>query len=184
MRRWIACVLITVGIAACVAPPEKERHEAEAAIDAARQVDAAAFAPNELHAAENALKRYDDAVAQRDYRQALSAALEARDLANQASKQAAVHKADVQRQAEQLVADADSLTKVMAARLAGATGPRPTGATAERLRTALRTATPVLQKARTQMQKQDYQAVVDELTPVVDALRREPAPSRASRPPR
>jgi hypothetical protein len=182
MRRLFACVLIVAGIAACVAPPEKERHEAEAALAAARQADAALYAPAELQAADAALTKYDEAVAQRDYRQALSAALEARDLATQAGRAATSRKADAQRAAEQLIAGLDAAIKSASARLSGAAGPRPTGAAAERLRAALRTASSVLQKARSDAAQGAYQQVEPEVTPAVDALRRELPASRSSRP--
>ena len=68
---------------------------------AARAADAAIYAPEGLQAAEAALQKYDEAVAQRDYRQALNLAIEARDKAYEAAKQAGDAKAAARSQAEQ-----------------------------------------------------------------------------------
>ena len=75
--------------AACGNPPDKEMQTAQAAIDSARAAGADRFAREEFAAAEDALKRSHDAVAQRDYRLALNAALDARERAQTATKQAA-----------------------------------------------------------------------------------------------
>lgn len=173
MSRVLACLLIVAAAAGCSTPPDSEHQQADRALNAARQADAAAYAPNELHAAEAALKKYDEAVAQRDYRRALSDALEARNQADTAVKQAGIRKAEVRGRAETLLADLDALSKAASAWLAGTTSPRPSIAAAERLRTALRTAPPLLQEARSALEKEDYQSVVQALTPAVDAFRRE-----------
>ena len=176
MTRLLPCMvclaIVTTG-AACSSPPDSERQQAEGALNAARQADAAVYAPTELQAAEAALKKYDEAVAQRDYRQALSDALDARDQAYAAVKQAGNRKAELRGQAERLLADLDTLSKAATARLSGQSGPRPTGAAADRLREALRNATPLLQEARSRVEHQDYQGAVEKLTPAVDALQRE-----------
>ena len=87
-RRFVPAVLALVVLGACSEPPNKERQQAEARVAAARAADAAIYAPEGLQAAEAALQKYDEAVAQRDYRQALNLALEARDQAYEAAKQA------------------------------------------------------------------------------------------------
>jgi chromatin segregation and condensation protein Rec8/ScpA/Scc1 (kleisin family) len=92
MRR-LAALLLPLALVACGTPPEREYHQAQGAIEAARAAGAAAHAPEELAAAEQALKRYDEAVAQRDYRQALNHALDARERASAAAKKAAADKA-------------------------------------------------------------------------------------------
>ena len=74
--------------AACGDPPDKEMQQAQGAIDAARAAGADQYARDEFTAAEDALKRAHEAVDQRDYRQALNNALDARERAQTAAKEA------------------------------------------------------------------------------------------------
>src|SRR5262245_26310287 len=92
---------------ACAAPPDKEIQQAQAAVDAAREAGAPEYAPAEFQAAEDALRRAHDAVGQRDYRLALSNALDSRERAQEAVTAAATQKAAARKAAEQAVADAD-----------------------------------------------------------------------------
>jgi hypothetical protein len=166
----LTCVLaVAACLAACSEPPIKERQQAETALTAARAAEASTYAADELHAAESALVKYDEAVTQRDYRQALSAALDARDRAYEAAKTAAAQKAEARSQTDALALTLETLNKTANARLAG----RPTGPAADRLRTAARAASSALQESRTLAAKGDYLAAVRVLTPAVDALRRE-----------
>ena len=75
--------------AGCADPPTKEMNQAQGAIDAARAAGAEQFAADEFQAAVDALKRRDEAVDQRDYRLALSLALDSRERAQDAAKRAA-----------------------------------------------------------------------------------------------
>src|ERR687887_2904186 len=86
--------------AACGDPPEKEMQQAQGAIDAARAAGADDYANEELTAAQAALKRANDAVEQHDYRLALNNALDARERAQNAAKQAADGKAVARTEAE------------------------------------------------------------------------------------
>ena len=71
---------------------------------------------DELEAAESALQHYDAAVSQRDYKQALSLAMAARDTAYEAVKRAADEKAAARGRAERLIAIAgQAVTEVDAA---------------------------------------------------------------------
>ena len=85
-------VLAAVAGAACGDPPDKEMQQAQGAIDAARAAGADQYARDEFAAAEDALKRSHDAVAQRDYRQALNTALDARERAQAAAKERSTRK--------------------------------------------------------------------------------------------
>src|SRR6476646_8902770 len=73
--RWYVllgpALLAIASLVACGEPPDKEMHQAQGAIDAARAAGAETYAPAELKAAVDALTRAQDAVAQRDYRLAL-----------------------------------------------------------------------------------------------------------------
>jgi hypothetical protein len=157
---------------ACAEPPTKERHQADGAVAAAKAADAATYAPASLQAAEDALKRYDEAVAQGDYRLALNYAIDARDRAYEAAKQASNDKAAARSQAERLATEFEVLLKRAVARVAGS-GPRPGGASAERLRTIAKSGPALLQEARALLGKQDYRGTITLLTPPVEALRKE-----------
>src|SRR5258708_7676149 len=88
--------------AGCSEPPDKERQQAEGALEAARAAAADVYAPTEFQDAQASLKKYDDAVAQRDYRLALNDALEARDRAYEAVKQAGNKKSELRSQTDRL----------------------------------------------------------------------------------
>lgn len=169
-------MMIAVSALRCSAPPEKERHQAEGAIAAARAADAPIYAAAELKAAEAALADYDAAVAQRDYRQALRLALEARDGAYDAAKQASNEKAAARSDAERLTAEAQTLIALAQDRLSGAVPPRLTGAAAEHARSALAPAPAALQEARARVEHQDYRGAVATLTPIIEGLREDVAP--------
>jgi hypothetical protein len=167
---------------ACAEPPTKERHQADGAVAAAKAADAATYAPATLQAAEESLKRYDEAVAQGDYRLALNYAIDARDRAFEAAKQASNDKAAARSQAERLATEFEVLLKRADGRVAGM-GPRPAGPTAERLRAIAKSGPALLQEARALLGRQDYRGTIKLLTPPVEALRRE-FPTSTSAPPR
>jgi len=164
----IAGVLLFV--IGCSTPPDKERHQAEGAIAAAREAGAAEYASADLVSAQTALDKYEAAVAQRDYRLALSLAVEARDTAYHAAKRAADNKAAARSNADLLRADLTRLLPVARARLA-ATASR--GALTAKLRAAVTDAENALQESRAAMEQQSYQAAIDRLQPVDDVLHAE-----------
>jgi Domain of unknown function (DUF4398) len=110
-------VFLTV---ACSEPPNKELHQAQGAIDAARSAGAAVYAPEELKGAVDALNRAQDAVGQRDYRLALNHALDSRERAQAAAKRAADERATVRSDAERLLADTTAAISVATVRLRAA----------------------------------------------------------------
>ncbi len=171
---------------ACAEPPTKERHQADGALAAARAAEAATYAPAPFQAAEEALQHYDEAVARGDYRLALNYAIDARDRAFEAAKQASNGKAAARSQAERLATELEVLLKRAEARLAGSAGPRPSAPSAERLRAVTKSGPGLLQEARTRLGKQDYRGTITLLTPPVETLRRElasppAAPTRRGR---
>lgn len=180
LHRLLVAALVTTVAAGCSAPPEKERHQAEGALAAARAADAAIYAPEELKAAEAALAQYDAAVAAGDYRQALNQALAARDGAYEAARRASDQKAAARGEAEQLAAELEVLTRRASARLGGVGGSRVTGAAAQQLRNALRPAASALQEARTRLDRQDYRGAIDSLRPVLDLLHQALPPDPAA----
>jgi hypothetical protein len=179
MRRLAWILLSVLTLCSCSGPPAKERHQAEGALAAARAADAAMYAPAELEAAERALQRYDEAVALRDFRLALDQAIEARDRAFDAARQAGDRKADARSQAERLLGELTTLTAAANARLGTNQPSRLTGGAADRVRAALKDATGVMQEARTLIERQAYLDAIQLLAPVVERLQVDlpPAPT-------
>jgi hypothetical protein len=109
-------LLVLVGIAGCAEPPRKEMDQAQGAVDAARAAGADEYAPDELSEAVAALARADEAVEQRDYRQALNHALDARERAQAAARDAANRKAEARSDADRAVKELADLLDVATAR--------------------------------------------------------------------
>lgn len=172
MRSFVL-LLATVLLAACSQPPDKERGQAEGAIAAARAASADVYAADDLHAAETALGAYDAAVAQGDYRQALSSALDARDRAYEAVRRASTAKAEARGRAESLVTALEGLIETISLRLSGATTPRITGSNALRLRKAVAASSTPLQEARTAIDEERYPAAITQLEAALAALQKE-----------
>jgi hypothetical protein len=87
--RTFCLVSLVIGVAACSEPPDRELNQAQGAIDAARAAGGAEYAADEFGAAVAALEKARQAVAAGDYRLALNDALDARERAQEAAKQAA-----------------------------------------------------------------------------------------------
>lgn len=104
MRRLSVLVAAWCLCAACSAPPQKEIDTAQGALDAARAAGAEQYARETYEAATTALQQAHDAVAQRDYRSALSRALDAGERAREAAKLAADGKARTRSESEALIA--------------------------------------------------------------------------------
>lgn len=149
MQRWIGRVFVCGAVlfmAGCSEPPVKEHDAAVAAIAAAKSDGAALYAADDLAAAETALKHYDEFVAQRDYKQALGSALDARDRAVDAAHTTTSKRASLQ-------TEAAALQKTLEAAVAGIDTqlktPRAKGArSAVALRQTRKAATTAMQEAR------------------------------------
>jgi len=102
-------------------------NQAQAAIDAARAVEADKYATTEYSAATETLKNANTAVAARDYRLALNHALESHELAQTAARLAPEGKARTRVEVERAAADITRLVTQGRERLAAAErarGPR------------------------------------------------------------
>ena len=106
--------------AGCGDPPDKELHQAQGAIDAARAAGADKYAVEELKAAQDALDHGNTAVGDRDYRLALNYALDSRERAQNAAKMAADQKAATRSEAEHLLAEVTSAIAIASAKLQSA----------------------------------------------------------------
>jgi hypothetical protein len=171
-RRVLAALVIGLSLMtlACGDPPEKEMQQAQGAIDAARAAGADRYAKEEFAAAQTALQKAKDAVADRDYRLALNFALDSREQAQNAAKDGADHKAAARTDADHAVNAAmaalnDAHTKLKTAETAHVP-PR----TLAEPRQIITDADTDVQKARTLFGEGDYLGVLDALRPVTPRL--------------
>jgi hypothetical protein len=174
MRLRSAVVLLACALAqaACTSPPEKEMNQARGAIQAARAAGADQYASDEYNAALTSLKRSEDAVEQRDYRQALNFALDSREQAQNAARTAANEKAAAGSQAEREMHDLQVLLDQAYAGLKAAEGSRAKrGRAVSAERRAVESAATAVQKARTAMGRQDYLGAREAVRGVGDQLR-------------
>src|SRR5712691_4038296 len=152
--RLFSCILAALVITACGDPPNKEMDQAQGAIDAARAAGADRYAATEYSAATDALKRAQDAVAQRDYRQALNS----REHAQNAAREAADTKAQVRGEVERDMAQIAALIAEANTRLAAATRARVSARVLDRPRRELAAVDESVQKAGAAMKADDYLA--------------------------
>ena len=164
----IAAVLIAAALlaSACTSPPNKEMDQAQGAIDAARAAGADTFAATEFTAATSALERARDAVTQRDYRLALNNALESRDHAQSAAREAANARVRLRDEYQKALADLDMQLATAKARFTTTQGRMPRSAARE-LQQSLTGVTVELQKAGEALKTEEYAGG----QPVLQALR-------------
>src|SRR5215467_5426569 len=108
-RRWrlVSTVIVACSIVACGGnPPDKEIQQAQTAVDAARAASAERYAKEDFVASTDALKNAHTAVDARDYRLALNYALEAKDRADTAARDAADRKATARSNADRALRNA------------------------------------------------------------------------------
>jgi hypothetical protein len=171
MRRlpvWLLATLLV--LPACAEPPNKEIDQAQGALDAARAAGADQYAPDEYQAAATALKAANDAVAQRDYRLALNNALDGRERAQNAARQAAETRARLRGEVERSMAEIAGMLAQANGRIAAADKlrvPRRTARTAQQL---LATINADVQKAGAAMKAEDYAAVRPELNGIKERI--------------
>src|SRR5258707_15348127 len=142
----IAAVLTSL---ACGDPPDKELQQARDAIESARGAGADLYAREEFSAAETALKNATDAVDQRDYRLALNRALDARERAQNAAKEAVTRKAAVRADASRALAAASRAVDDARVKLKGAETARAPARALASARRAIADADQAVQEART-----------------------------------
>ena len=139
-------------------PPDKEIKQAQAAIEAARGAGADQYAKAEYTAAQDALKRSMDAVADRDYRLALNHALDARERAEAAARQAVDGKVIARADADRAVRDLTAALSDARARLKSAESAHVAPRIVGEGRRAIAAADAAVQKARTAIEAGDYAA--------------------------
>ena len=157
----------------CSGPPEREFEQARQALAAARTPDTNAYAASELAAAESALVSYGRAVDDRDYRQALGRALDAREKANTAVRVAAERKLQAGVQADSLLAECHAVLSALNTRMTAKGPGRPTSAQLARLRQATRTKSDQVRAAEALIKNQDYKTAIAELSSILQSLRQD-----------
>jgi hypothetical protein len=161
----ILTVLLLVATG-CSAPPQKEIDQAQTAVDQARTAGADKFAPEEYTAATSGLQKAHAAVDQRDYNQALSFAIDARQRAQNAIRQAAEGKKRAQRAVEaqygEIATRANKLQALLRTAEAGRVRPKEL----REPRAALAEARKVLQEASAGITLGNYEDASKSLTEV------------------
>jgi hypothetical protein len=178
-------VIAIAATIACSEPPNKEMHQAQGAIDAARAAGADQYARDELEAARGALARSEEAVRARDYRLALSHALDASERAQEAAREAANRKAAARSQAERALLSADAAVKRAQSRLAALSTARPARRDLPEIDHAIDVASERVQESRAALAKEDYLAAGKALEGVearLEAVLRAPTPPARPRP--
>ncbi len=187
MRRLCTLPIATLAVlclAGCASPPDKEIGQARAAIDAARAAGALQYAPDDYRAAVATLDRARRAVVERDYRQALSFALDSRERAQEAQRNAGERKRAARGDAVRAVDLLDAALGEARRRIESESATAKTRLERRHLsdaRRAVVVANVALQKAREAIGREDYAAarqaasgVAEHLKAVLDAT---PAPT-------
>ena len=158
-RTAAAATLVLASLAmACAEPPNKELHQAQGAIEAARAAGAERYATGEFTAAVEALRRADEAVQQRDYRLALNHALDSRERAQNAAREAADAKAAARGQAERMLAEVTTALAAAASRMAAAEAAKVTKKALAKPASAIAGAQEAVQEAGSALGGEDYLA--------------------------
>jgi len=145
MLRVFIVVTSLLFVSACAEPPSKEMHQAQGAIDAAKAAGAEEYAADELKGAVDALAQADVAVTARDYRLALSNALDGR--------------ARARGNAERALAEASAAVDRAAARLKASDIPKLPRRTVSAVESQVTTARKTLQEARAALEGESYAQV-------------------------
>jgi Domain of unknown function (DUF4398) len=145
-------------VSACGSPPNQEMDQAQGAIDAARAAGADQYATQEYEAAVDALKSAHDAVAARDYRLALNYALDSRERAQSAAKEAANQQVTLRSSAERRLGELTAMLDRAKQRLGAAQAARVSRPQLAAPRSAIAEAEVLLQKAGTGIQEGDYRS--------------------------
>ena len=137
--------------------------QAQGSIDAARAAGADRYATEQYEAAVNALQNAHNAVGQRDYRLALNYALDSRDRAQRAAKEAASQQAVLRSAAERRLGQVTASLDRAEQRLKAAEAARVPRRDLADARAAIAAAQESLQKAGTSIQESNYVASQEQL---------------------
>jgi hypothetical protein len=171
-RRAVQVVALGLAIAAsgCAEPPSKEMHQAQGAIDAARAAGAERYAADELAASVKALEQANAAADQRDYRLALNHALDSRERAQNAAREAAAGRAAARSRAERLLADVTTALAAATAKLEAAEAAKLPKNTLNEPRAQIADVQKAVQEAGAALGSEDYVHAAQVLEGRVDAV--------------
>lgn len=172
--------LVVLSFAGCAEPPTKELSQAHGAIETARAAGAATFATDELAAAEAALARANQAVTERDYRSALSHAIDSNTRAQAAAKAAVDGRVQARLAVEQTLNNFGTLLSQLASRLDTPEARRMPRAVQRRAAGAQSAAAGALERARAAVEAGDLSAakgLAPHTAAVTDALQSLQPPS-------
>lgn len=164
-------VPLTVLLHACATPPDKEINQAQGAIDAARAAGAEQYASEDYAASAAALARAQAFVDQRDYRQALSQALDARERAKEAARRASQQRAATRSAAEFSLAEVTAAVQQVRTMIAAAQTARAPAKDVTGLQDVMTVAENALQEARAALSRDEYTAAVSSLNGRAQAVR-------------
>jgi Domain of unknown function (DUF4398) len=160
MRRRVAVAICTLLVlTGCSEAPQKEIDRAQGAIDAARAAGAELYAPEPFGAATTAMQQTHEAVQQRDYRLALSRAIDANERALEAARQAADGKARAQSDADAAITRTAITIRQLEERLKVADTMRLPARDVDAPRKSRANAERALQEARAAVAVSDYAGV-------------------------
>jgi Domain of unknown function (DUF4398) len=173
VRRATQVLTLALALAAgaCAEPPNKEMHQAQGAIDAARAAGAERYAAAELGAAVKALAQADAAATQRDYRLALNHALDSRERAQSAAREAATGRASARSRAERLLAEVTMALATATERFDAAQSARLPDDVLAGPRDQIAAVQKAVQEAGTALGREDYLAAAQALEGRADAVR-------------
>jgi hypothetical protein len=171
MRRFVILLCTAALAVACSEPPHKELDRAQGALDAARAAGAEQYAPNEFLAATGALAEAHEAVDQRDYRLALSLAVDANERALAAAREAAAARARIIGERERALAETAAALKDLQTRIAAAESARVPARDLKAAHGVADAAAQALQEARTRLGEDDQEAAERRLEGQTDAIR-------------
>ena len=169
----LCTAVLLVLTAGCSEPPQKEIDRAQQAIDAARAAGAEQYAPETFAAATAALTQSHEAVDQRDYRLALSRAVDANDRAQDAAREAADNKAKARRETEATINTANAALMQLEARIKTAEAARVPPREIVPARTTAKDASAALQKARAALGADDLRGAVAAVEGLEEQIRSE-----------
>jgi hypothetical protein len=167
----ILTLAFALAAGACAEPPNKEMHQAQGAIEAARAAGAERYAAAELAAAVKALAQADTAATQRDYRLALNHALDSRERAQSAAREAATGRASARSRAERLLAEVTTALATATGRLEAAKTAKLADDVLAAPRDQIAAVQKAVQEAGTALGREDYLGAAQALEGRADAVR-------------
>ncbi len=159
MRRVAVAICTLLVLTGCSEAPQKEIDRAQGAIEAARAAGAELYAAEPFTAATTAMQQTHEAVKQRDYRLALSRAIDANERALEAARQAANGKARAQSDADAAITRATIVVRQLDERLKVAESTRLPARDLDPARKSRADADRALQEARAAVAVSDYAGV-------------------------